>query len=106
MRVVIAVVLGALAVSCTSPGRVEGDRSAVLETLNSWNRGWAEADASTAVEDYSEDADWTNAFGDRFQGRAALRVVHPPFCYSPLPQMNHAWVKPRGVAPQGLGRGA
>ncbi|MFT5290760.1 MAG: hypothetical protein ACI8QS_001888 [Planctomycetota bacterium] len=25
------------------------------------------------VADYSEDADWTNAFGDRFQGREALR---------------------------------
>ena len=48
------------------------DSAAVLATLDSWNRGWAETDAELAVESYAEDADWTNAFGDRFQGRAAL----------------------------------
>lgn len=49
------------------------DEAAVLATLDSWNRGWAERDAALAVQDYAEDADWTNAFGDRFQGRDALK---------------------------------
>ncbi|HEX5052706.1 MAG TPA: SgcJ/EcaC family oxidoreductase [Planctomycetota bacterium] len=65
--------LAAVATSCASLRDDAGDRVAVLATLDSWNRGWAEADAALAVEDYAEDADWTNAFGDRFQGRAALR---------------------------------
>lgn len=51
----------------------EVDEEAILETFESWNRGWTEADADLAVQDYAEDADWTNAFGDRFEGRAALR---------------------------------
>lgn len=44
----------------------------VLATLQSWNNGWATRDASLAVKDYAEDADWTNAFGDRFTSRDQL----------------------------------
>ncbi|MEM8814263.1 MAG: SgcJ/EcaC family oxidoreductase [Pseudomonadota bacterium] len=51
----------------------ESDKAAVLETFESWNDGWANGDADLAVRDYAEDADWTNAFGDRFQGKQALR---------------------------------
>ncbi len=53
--------------------QTDADRTAVLETLDSWNQGWVERNAALAVQDYSEDVDWTNAFGDRFQGRDALR---------------------------------
>lgn len=49
------------------------ERQAVLRTLDSWNEGWRIKDAALAVSDYSEDTDWTNAFGDRFQGRAELQ---------------------------------
>jgi len=41
-------------------------------TLDSWNQGWAEANAQLAVESYAVDTDWTNAFGNRVQGRDAL----------------------------------
>ena len=72
-----SVFLAVLSLLCVTPNvalrQTEDDRAAVLKTLDSWNRGWAEGDASVAVEDYSEDVDWTNAFGDRFQGREALR---------------------------------
>ncbi|MFC2954156.1 YybH family protein [Marinicaulis aureus] len=50
-----------------------GDEAAVLATLDSWNRGWAEKDAALAVQDYADDTDWTNAFGDRFQTREELQ---------------------------------
>ena len=73
MRVTISILLVAFVASCASARPDEVDRAEVLATLDSWNRGWAEADASVAVEDYSVDADWTNAFGDRFQSREALR---------------------------------
>lgn len=49
------------------------ERLAVLATLESWNEGWLLKDAELAVADYSEDVDWTNAFGARFQGKEALR---------------------------------
>ena len=73
MKVATSIILIVLALSCASTRHEEGERTAVLATLDSWTRGWAEADASLAVADYSEDADWTNAFGDRFEGREALR---------------------------------
>jgi len=50
----------------------DGEHEAVLETLESWKKGWRTRDASIAVRDYAEDTDWTNAFGDRFEGRDAL----------------------------------
>ena len=58
----------------TIPGfaRSDADKAAILKTFDSWNRGWAERDADLAVRDYADDADWTNAFGDRFQGKNAL----------------------------------
>tara|TARA_R110002072_G_scaffold46591_10_gene129218 strand:- start:245987 stop:246556 length:570 start_codon:yes stop_codon:yes gene_type:complete len=73
MRVLTTTLLALFMISCSSVKDDARERVAVLATLDSWNRGWAEADAAVAVEDYADDADWTNAFGDRFQGRAALR---------------------------------
>ena len=59
--------------STDSAAQSEVDEKAILKTFDSWNRGWAEADAELAVLDYAEDTDWTNAFGDRFEGKNALR---------------------------------
>lgn len=59
--------------STNSAAQSIADEEAILETFESWNRGWTEADADLAVQDYAQDADWTNAFGDRFEGRTALR---------------------------------
>ena len=56
----------------TAYSQTAADSVAVLQTLDSWNREWAEKDATLAVGAYAEDADWTNAFGTRFQGRDAL----------------------------------
>ena len=51
----------------------DADRDAIMKTFESWSHGWAKADADIAVQDYAEDTDWTNAFGDRYQGREELR---------------------------------
>lgn len=59
--------------SANSGAQFEADEEAILETFESWNRGWTAADADLAVQDYAEDTDWTNAFGDRFEGKTALR---------------------------------
>ena len=66
------VVLSAIVWSSTCAAQTEADRKAILATFDSWNQGWAEADATLAVSDYADDTDWTNAFGDRFEGKAAL----------------------------------
>lgn len=51
------------------------DSAAVLKVFDSWNQGWANGDASLAVKDYAQKTDWTNAFGDRVQGRDSLLKV-------------------------------
>ena len=73
-RFVLVLVIACLGLSaCAPPDQPSADeRRAVLKTLESWNEGWNTKDAALAVADYAEDADWTNAFGDRFQGRADL----------------------------------
>lgn len=73
MRIAAALTLALLGGSCTGVQPREEDRAAVLATLDSWTRGWMTGDVALAVQDYAEDVDWTNAFGDRFQGREALR---------------------------------
>ncbi len=59
--------------SADCAAQTEADKTAILQTFDSWNAGWAEADADLAVQDYADDSDWTNAFGDRFQGKDSLR---------------------------------
>jgi uncharacterized protein (TIGR02246 family) len=53
--------------------QTEADEIAVLKTFGSWNQGWTDGNAELAVQDYAADTDWTNAFGDRFQGKQALQ---------------------------------
>lgn len=52
----------------------EVDEALILETLESWDQGWAHKNAELAVTDYADDADWTNAFGDRFQSKEELQA--------------------------------
>ncbi|MDJ0654321.1 MAG: SgcJ/EcaC family oxidoreductase [Xanthomonadales bacterium] len=69
---VLALLLALLYVSAPVLAQTEKDREDVLRIFDSWNQGWANRDVELAVQDYADDADWTNAFGDRFQGKPAL----------------------------------
>jgi uncharacterized protein (TIGR02246 family) len=73
MKTIFLVLVVAFALPNTAYSQSSDDTAAVLAVFESWNEGWAEADATLAVQDYADDADWTNAFGDRIQGRDALR---------------------------------
>ena len=74
-HLILSMLVGACALSASAFAEEIAltDKAAVLATLDSWNEGWAKRDAALAVQDYAEDADWTNAFGDRFLGRDAMR---------------------------------
>lgn len=61
-----------LLISIPGFAQSDADEVAILKTFDSWNLGWAERDADLVVRDYADDVDWTNAFGDRFQGNDAL----------------------------------
>jgi uncharacterized protein (TIGR02246 family) len=51
------------------------DSTAVLAAIANWERGWEAYDATLASRDYSDDADWTNAFGMRQEGRDSIRAL-------------------------------
>ncbi|MDJ0760702.1 MAG: SgcJ/EcaC family oxidoreductase [Woeseiaceae bacterium] len=73
MKYAIPILLAVILWPIDGWAQSDADRDAILETFESWNEGWAQADADLAAQDYAEDTDWTNAFGDRFEGRDALR---------------------------------
>lgn len=73
MKLLQKIFLMLLMLTAIALSQTAADTAAVLQTLDSWNRGWAEKDVDLAIEAYSDDCDWTNAFGDRFQGKAALK---------------------------------
>ncbi len=73
MKLAVSLLFLVIVFPINSWAQSDADRDAILKTFDSWNDGWAQADADLAVQDYSEDTDWTNAFGDRFEGREALR---------------------------------
>lgn len=63
---------GSIFLASCATSQTNSSEQDVLATLESWNQGWAERDAELAVQDYADDIDWTNAFGDRHQGKDAL----------------------------------
>lgn len=48
------------------------DQPAVEQAIENWNKAWQTKDAKLAAQDYSSDADWTNAFGMHKNGRAEI----------------------------------
>ena len=71
MKILLAAMI-VLSLPAMVAAQTEEDAAAIRRTLDSWNEGWATKNARLAVQDYAEDIDWTNAFGDRFQGRDKL----------------------------------
>lgn len=63
---------GALTGCASAPGS-DADRAAISGVLDDWNQGWRVEDASLAAAGYSDDADFTNAFGFHRVGREAIR---------------------------------
>lgn len=53
----------------------DSDSKEILKAIDNWNKGWASKDVELAVKNYSNDTDWTNAFGDRVQSKSELRQL-------------------------------
>lgn len=67
-----------LAVTCPAFGQerpAAADSAAILSAIANWERGWEVYDPELVSRDYSEDADWTNAFGMRRIGRQSIRAA-------------------------------
>lgn len=73
-RIFLTSLIAIVLLSTSAPATAsEVDEALILETLESWEQGWAHQNAELAVGDYAEDADWTNAFGDRYQSKQELQ---------------------------------
>ena len=48
------------------------DEAAIRAIINHWQQTWENFDASVLAGDYSDDADWLNAFGVRLKGGAKI----------------------------------
>ena len=73
MKSSIAIVMLLFFVGNCAYAQTDNDIKAIKKTLDSWNQGWARKNVTLAIQDYAENADWTNAFGDRFQSRQELK---------------------------------
>jgi uncharacterized protein (TIGR02246 family) len=51
------------------------DSAAIVAAIDRWERAWRTRDAALAAQDYSNDADWTNAFGMRRHGRNSIQAL-------------------------------
>ena len=51
------------------------DIQAIKESITQYDTGWDAKDVDSVLECYAEDVDWTNAFGDRVQGKTELRTL-------------------------------
>jgi uncharacterized protein (TIGR02246 family) len=82
MKIIIAAVLLIAATSAafsqTSNQKKQSDKNAADEAaikriLANWDKGWNDFNAQLAAMDYSDDADWLNAFGRKKKGKAELQ---------------------------------
>lgn len=71
----ISTVLALFWIGAVPPAAAQtaADETAILATFEAWHAGWRARDVDLAIRHFAEDTDWTNAFGDRFEGQAALR---------------------------------
>ncbi|MEM9078838.1 MAG: SgcJ/EcaC family oxidoreductase [Bacteroidota bacterium] len=51
------------------------DIQTIKESITQYDTGWDAKDVDSVLEFYAEDVDWTNAFGDRVQGKTELRTL-------------------------------
>jgi uncharacterized protein (TIGR02246 family) len=54
---------------------LKSDQSSIEQVIENWNKAWQTKDYKLAAQDYSDDADWTNAFGQKGKGRAEIEKV-------------------------------
>jgi len=51
------------------------DAEAIMAIITKYDHGWDARDVKAVLAGYSDDIDWTNAFGDRVQGKQELEAL-------------------------------
>lgn len=65
-------------VSCNSKSSeadYSKDITMIGNHISDYDNGWDSKNVELVLQGYSEDIDWTNAFGDRVQGKEELRAL-------------------------------
>ena len=77
-EIVLFVIIITLVVTCTASGQgkvSKSDQALIEQAIENWNKAWHTKDSKLAAQDYSDDADWTNAFGMKRKGRTEIEKV-------------------------------
>ncbi|MGS2727979.1 YybH family protein [Psychroserpens sp. BH13MA-6] len=67
-----------LLISCNQnpdPFDHSNDIESIKKSIDNYDKGWDSKDLELVLNEYSEDIDWTNAFGDRVQGKKELKSL-------------------------------
>jgi uncharacterized protein (TIGR02246 family) len=78
MKRITAVFIAMALLSVVSVAQVttaKSDQALIEQVIENWNKAWQTKDAKLAAQDYSDDADWTNAFGMKKKGRAEIEKM-------------------------------
>lgn len=71
------------------------DQAAIRAIVDHWRQTWDRFDASALAGDYTEDADWQNAFGVRKKGNAEIVAFVSAVVKRPMNQGRHTtWKDP------------
>jgi len=76
--IVLFVTILTFVVTCSASGQgkmPKNDQALIEQAIENWNKAWQTKDSKLAAQDYSDDADWTNAFGMKRKGRAEIEKV-------------------------------
>jgi uncharacterized protein (TIGR02246 family) len=68
----VALVLFVCTLQTPAPAQTSTDESAVRSIVDHWRQAWEKFDPSLLANDYTEDADFLNAFGVRNKGSAKI----------------------------------
>ena len=75
-----------------------GQDSATIErVVENWNQAWRTRDARLGASDYSDDADWMNAFGQKAKSRAEVQQVLERVFSLPLVMNGHSRVVEQSI---------
>jgi uncharacterized protein (TIGR02246 family) len=77
-KIAILATIITFVVTCSASGQEKmpkSDQALIEQAIENWNKAWQTKDSRLAAQDYSDDADWTNAFGMKRKGRADIEKV-------------------------------
>lgn len=79
LKGILLTVMASLLLSCTRNEQAgvnqEDDVNAIKMSIKAYDEGWDAKNLEQVLAHYSEDVDWTNAFGARVKGKSELRSL-------------------------------